>query len=76
MHPLHVVVSTMRKRLHAERAAGLIWRRSDFTAEEKDATIEELVREITTLWQTDELRRRKPTPLDGARTPAVPPVLL
>lgn len=41
--------------------------RQDMTQEERDATIEELIREITALWQTDELRRRKPTPLDEAR---------
>lgn len=41
--------------------------RSDHTHEEKESTIEELVREITALWQTDELRRKKPSALDEAR---------
>lgn len=41
--------------------------RQDLTQEERDHAIEELIREITSLWQTDELRRRKPTPLDEAR---------
>lgn len=43
----------------------LMWCRSDHTHEEKEQTIEELVREITALWQTDELRRKKPSALDG-----------
>lgn len=41
--------------------------RADLTHEERDLLIEDLVREITSLWHTDELRRRQPTPLDEAR---------
>lgn len=39
--------------------------RPDLTAEERDTVLQDLVREITALWQTDELRRERPTPIDG-----------
>ncbi|KAM5567597.1 phosphoenolpyruvate carboxylase 4 [Rosa sericea] len=40
--------------------------RPDLTSEERDMVIEDMVREITSIWQTDELRRHKPTPVDEA----------
>ncbi|KAM5585872.1 hypothetical protein ABKV19_004997 [Rosa sericea] len=41
--------------------------RPDLTSEDRDMVIEDLVREITSVWQTDELRHHKPTPSDEAR---------
>ena len=39
--------------------------RPDYTQHEKDEITKDIMREITSLWQTDELRRHKPTPVDG-----------
>ena len=41
--------------------------RPDLGDFEKGQVIEDLVREITSLWQTDEIRRHKPTPIDEAK---------
>ena len=41
--------------------------RPDITDFETSQVLESIVAEITALWQTDEIRRRKPTPIDEAK---------
>mmetsp|Transcript_11538 Transcript_11538/g.34176 ORF Transcript_11538/g.34176 Transcript_11538/m.34176 type:complete len:888 (-) Transcript_11538:12-2675(-) len=42
--------------------------RSDLTPIERERILDGLMREVMSLWQTDELRRAKPTPLEEARS--------
>ena len=55
----------MGKEARSAHADVLCVSRGDLTLEERDHVLADIVREITALWQTDELRRRKPTPVDG-----------
>ncbi|GBF92588.1 phosphoenolpyruvate carboxylase [Raphidocelis subcapitata] len=66
-HPTQVNRRTLQYK-HSKIAALLQQHdRQDLTPEEREGVIQDLVREITALWQTDELRRQRPTPVDEAR---------
>ena len=62
-HPTQVTRRTLQYK-HT-RIASCLERndRPDLSPEERETVIEEIVREVTSLWKTDELRRRKPTPV-------------
>ncbi|MFU8804807.1 MAG: phosphoenolpyruvate carboxylase, partial [Bradymonadaceae bacterium] len=66
-HPTEVVRRTLQQKYN--RIAAILGKRDrpDLTPREREETVEELRREITSVWQTDELRRERPTPEDEAR---------
>ena len=51
----------------SESCGGCAVHRPDYMQHEKDEIQMDIMREITSLWQTDELRRHKPTPVDGEK---------
>ncbi len=66
-HPTEITRRALLQKYHAI-AEGLARRdRPDLTAQERAAADEALYREITAFWHTDEILRRKPTPLEEAR---------
>ncbi len=66
-HPTQATRRTLLEK-HRRIAATLARRdRPDLLPEERAATTADLRREIQAIWQTDELRRRRPTPVDEAR---------
>ena len=66
-HPTEVVRRTLLQK-HA-RIAELLARRDhlDLTLPEQRETTEALAREITAMWETDEVRHTRPTPLDEVK---------
>ncbi|HEY5610722.1 MAG TPA: phosphoenolpyruvate carboxylase, partial [Thermoanaerobaculia bacterium] len=66
-HPTEVARRTLLQK-YARIAELLASRdRTDLTAPERDEAIESLRREITAAWETDEVRRERPTPIDEVR---------
>jgi phosphoenolpyruvate carboxylase len=66
-HPTQTMRRTLLQK-HRRIALALARRdRPDLLPEEREQATEALRREVLALWQTDELRRTRPTPLDEAR---------
>ncbi len=66
-HPTEIVRRTLRQQ-QRRIADTLAFRdRPDLTSAERDAVTDALRREITAGWKTDEVRHRRPTPLDEVR---------
>jgi phosphoenolpyruvate carboxylase len=66
-HPTEVVRRTLLQKY--TRMAELLARRDrrDLTLPEQQETVDELRREITSAWETDEVRHTRPTPLDEVK---------
>ena len=66
-HPTEVTRRTLQQKYN--RIAALLGERdrADLTPWEREQTVKALRREITSIWQTEELRRQRPTPEDEAR---------
>ena len=66
-HPTEVVRRTMLQKY--KRIADLLalGDHSDLTADEKAEVVDDLRREITSAWETDEVRHERPSPLDEVK---------
>ena len=66
-HPTEIVRRTVRQIQH--RIADRLEERDrpDLSASEREELVDALRREITAAWRTDEVRHRRPTPLDEVR---------
>jgi phosphoenolpyruvate carboxylase len=67
-HPTEITRRTMTQKFH--RIANLLHQKDapDITNRERDAVVAGLRREVLAIWETDEIRRQRPTPLDEVRS--------
>jgi phosphoenolpyruvate carboxylase len=66
-HPTEIVRRTLLQKYDRIARALAQKDRPDLTVWEREAVVEELRREIAAGWETDEIRRVRPTPLDEVR---------
>ncbi|HXW06736.1 MAG TPA: phosphoenolpyruvate carboxylase [Vicinamibacterales bacterium] len=67
-HPTEIMRRSLQHKYNRIAAALAGLDRPDLTAVERDALVDTLRREITAAWETEEVRRARPTPLDEARS--------
>ena len=67
-HPTEMMRRTLQRKYHAIAAALEGLDRRDATPLERQALVDALRREITAAWETEEMRRERPSPLDEVRS--------
>ena len=67
-HPTEIMRRTLQHKYNLIAAALAALDRPDVTREERESLIETMRREITGAWQTEEIRRERPKPLDEVRS--------
>lgn len=67
-HPTEIRRRTLTQKYH--RIAHLLQQRDEagLTGRERERLVQALRREVVAIWETDEIRREQPTPLDEARS--------
>ena len=66
-HPTEIVRRTLLQKYDRIARALAMKDRADLTVLERETAIDTLRREIAACWETDEIRRTRPTPLDEVR---------
>jgi phosphoenolpyruvate carboxylase len=67
-HPTEIMRRSLQHKYNRIAAALAGLDRPDLTGVERETLVETLRREITAAWETEEVRRERPTPLDEARS--------
>ena len=67
-HPTEIMRRTLQHKYSRLAAALADLDRPDLTSFEREALVETIRREITAAWETEEVRRERPTPLDEVRS--------
>jgi phosphoenolpyruvate carboxylase len=67
-HPTEIMRRTLQHKYSRIAAALADLDRPDLTPFERDALMETISREITAAWETEEVRRERPSPLDEVRS--------